>query len=169
MNASWNRRLLLVVLTTLLTLTLFTSAFATKPEFFTFQVDDTFVRGECDGFAVIENVEGTIKISTHFDKDGEFQMEISRYRLRHTFTNSETGESLTSPDVGIDKVTISEDGSVIVAVIGIVAHIVVPGEGPVYVDVGRIVFNGTTGELLFEAGQHDDFADLLPALCSALE
>jgi hypothetical protein len=152
----------------MLTLTLFTSAFATKPEFITIQVDETFVSGECNGFAVIEHVEGTVKASFRLAQNGNPAMEILRFRLRHTFSNSETGESLTSPDVGIDKVTFNEDGPLTVAVIGIVTRVVVPGEGPVFVHLGRIVFDAATGEVVFEAGRHDDFADLLPALCSAL-
>jgi len=169
MNASGSRRLLLIVLITLLSLIPFTSAFAAKPEFLTIQVDDTAPIAECDGFTLIEHVEGTIKISTHFDQDGNLAMEISRFRLRHTFSNSVSGASVTSPDVGIDKLTLNQDGSGTVAVIGIVSRIVVPGEGPVFVHLGTIVFDVNTGEVVFEAGQHDDFAGLLPALCSALD
>ena len=165
MNASWYRRLLIVILITLLTLTLFTSASAAKPEIITIPVDDTFVAGDCDGFSVIEHVQGTIKVSTHFDQNGNFVMEIARYRLRHTLSNSETGASLFSPDVGIDM----QDGSGTLAVIGLVSRIVVPGEGVVFARVGRIVFDLNTGEVVFESGQQDDFANLLPALCSALD
>ena len=96
-------------------------------------------------------------------------MEIARFSLRHTLSNSVTGASLSSPDVGIDMTVINQDGSGTVAVIGIVSQIVVPGEGPVFRHLGRIVFDINTGEVVFEAGQHDDFADLLPALCSALD
>ena len=169
MNASGSRRLLLIVLITLLNLSLFTSAFAAKPEFITIPVDDTFVIGECDGFSVIEHVQGQVKFSAHFDKNRNFVMEIARFSLRHTYSNSETGAALSSPDVGIDMTVINQDGSGTVAVIGIVARIVLPGEGPVFVHLGKIVFDVNTGDVLFEAGQHDDFAGLFPALCSALD
>ena len=169
MNGSRYRRLLIIVLTVSLSLTLVTSTLAAKPEFITITVDDTLPLGECDGFTVIEHVEGTIKLSTHLDKEGNVVMDIFRIHLRHTLTNSETGTSLRSQDVGIDKVVFHEDGSVTVAVIGIVAHIVVPGEGPVFSQLGKIVFDDATGQVLFVAGPHDDFADLLPALCAALD
>ena len=169
MNASWSRRLLLVCSTILLSLALFTPALAAKPEMFTIPVDDTFVIEGCDGFSVIEHVQGKVKFSTHFDKNGNFVMEIARFSLRHTYTNSETGASLFTPDVGIDKTVINEDGSGTTAVIGIVSRIIVPGEGPVFRHLGRIVFDVNTGDVVFEAGQHDDFAGLLPALCSALD
>ena len=169
MNSSGYRRFLTVVLSVLLSLILVTSAFAAKPDLFVIPVDDTFVAGSCEEFDVIEHVEGRIKVSTHIDNDGNFSMEIARFSLRHTYTNSVTGASLRSQDVGIDKIVFEEDGSATVAVIGIIAHIVVPGEGPVFSHLGRIVFDFFTGEVLFVAGPHDDFADLLPALCSALD
>jgi len=170
MNASWSRRFLLVPLTVLLSLSLFTTALAAKPDFITIPVDVTFERGECAGFTVIEHVEGLLKFSIHFDQDGNFAMQIVRFiRGRHTFMNSETGATLFSPDVGIDKTTISQDGSETLAVMGFETRIVVPGEGLVYARVGKIVLNLNTGEVVFEAGQYDDFADLLPALCSVLD
>ena len=168
MNASRYRKFLFLLLITLLTLTPFASAFAAKPEIITIQVDDTIEIGACDGFTVIEHVEGTVKISTHFDQDGNFTMQLIRFSLRHTYTNSETGETLISPDVGIDKITVHQDGSVTIAVIGIVARIVIPGEGLVFAHLGRIVFDASTGEVIFEAGQHDALEDLFPVLCSAL-
>ena len=167
MHASKYRRLLLVILIALLTLIPFTTAYAVKPDIITIPVDDTF-ESECDGFTLIERVEGTIKISTHFDHDGNFKMEIVRFSLRHTFTNSETGASLFSPDVGIDKITVNQDGSVTIAVIGIVSRIIVPGEGLVFAHLGRIVFDAFTGEAIFQAGPHDDLDDVLPLICSAL-
>jgi len=162
------RRLLLVGLVTLLSLATALPAFATQPEFLTIPVDETFELAACDGFTVIEHIEGTIKISTHFDQDGNFVMAIDRIRLRHTLTNSVTGESLFSPDVGIDMFTISQDGSETLAVIGLVRRIVVPGQGITFSAMGNIVFNLTTGEVEFEAGPHGDFEELLAALCSAL-
>jgi hypothetical protein len=167
MNGPWSRRLLLIVLVTLLTLTSFTSALAAKPEFLTIPVDVTFAVGGCDGFTVMQHVEGTVKLSTHFNNDGNVVMEIARVRLRHTFSNSETGYSLITPDVGIDKLTVHQDGSIL-AVSGLVFRIVVPGEGLVWAFLGTLVFDVNSGELIFEAGQHDDFAELLPVLCSAL-
>src|SRR3990172_6319437 len=112
MNTLWYYRLLLVVLIPLLTLTLFTSPSAAKPDFTVIPVDVTFGRGECDGFTVLERVEGLLKFSTHFDQNGNFAMEIARFiGGRHTFTNSETGAALFSPDVGINMTTLSQDGS----------------------------------------------------------
>ena len=161
------RWLLVTIPIVILALTAFTSAFATPPEFVTIQVDESGNElGSCDGFDVTEDVFGTIKVSFHWDQDGNEKMEIDRFNLRHTFRNSVTGESLFTPDVGIEKFDFSEDN---VSRIGIVSHLVVPEEGLVFAHLGYIVYDLTTGEVVFEAGRHDDFAGLLPALCSALE
>ncbi|HSL29749.1 MAG TPA: hypothetical protein VK900_11155 [Anaerolineales bacterium] len=165
MNGSGYRRLSVIVLSLLLSLILATSALAAKPDFFTIPLDVTETL-DCGGFIIEEHVEGTIRISTHFDKDGDFAMEIARFKLQHTFVNPETGASLSSPDVGINRVTVSQDGSFTLAEIGLVYRLVVPGEGLIFAVIGRAVFNLDTGEVLFEAGQHDE--DLLGPLCAAL-
>jgi hypothetical protein len=163
MNTSRYRKLFTILLTSLLTLTIFTSAFATSPEFITRQIDETSEFGTCDGFSVIEHLEGTIKASFQYDQDGNFRMRIARFALSHTFTNSVTGASLFTPDVGIDQ-----EFTTHFAVIGLVGRIVVPGQGLVFVNLGRLVYDNT-GEVIFEAGPHDNFDDLLPVLCSALD
>jgi hypothetical protein len=168
MNASGYRRFLLLVFVILLNLALITPAAASKPDMFTAIVDDTFEAADCGGFTLIESVQGRVKFSGHFDRDGNFVMEIARFSLKHTFTNSVTGASLFSPDVGIDKTVVNPDGSGTVAVVGVVSRIVVPGEGVVFRHLGRLVFDLETDEVVFEAGQHDDFAELVPLLCSAL-
>jgi hypothetical protein len=170
MNASWSRRFLLACITILLSLALFTPALAAKPEVFFIPVDVTFDRGACDGFTVIGHVTGLLKFSTYLDREGNFSMGTVLFiGGLQTFTNSETGATLSSPDIGIDKTTISDDGSTIVASMAFATRLVVPGEGLVFAHIGKIVYNENTGEVLFEAGQHDDFANLLPALCSALD
>lgn len=135
----------------------------------TIPVDDLVVVGDCGGFDLLEHVEGTVKISTHFDDDGNLIIELARFRLRHTFINSETGESLRTPDAGIDKITVNEDGSGTVAVVGTVGRLVLPGEGLVFAHLGKIVYDLETGSLLFEAGRHDDFGETFSLLCAALQ
>ena len=67
-------------------------------------------------------------------------MTLNNFALKHTWTNPDTGESLTFPDVGVDHFTIRRDGSAIAATIGIVARVVVPGEGIVAGEIGRVGF-----------------------------
>lgn len=149
-------------------LALAASAIAAKPVIETVPVDETNVIN-CKGFEVNESVEGTIKIRSFFE-NGEIVREIVTFSLVHTFTNPDTGESVSSPDVGVDFVRIAEDGSVTVMIIGIVGRFTVPGEGLIVADIGRVVlfFEGPEDEepdVLFDAGKHQD---LTAAVCKAL-
>jgi hypothetical protein len=163
------KRVLLTVLGTFAAgMLLVASAIAAKPVIETVPIDETNVI-TCQGFVVNESVEGTIKIRSFFE-DGEIAREIISFSLVHTFTNPDTGESVSSPDVGIDFVRIAEDGSVTVMIIGIVGRFTVPGEGLIAADLGRIVlfFEGPEDEepdVIFEAGKH---TDLTAAVCEAL-
>ena len=127
-----------------------------------------FLTPEC-GFPVLSGVEGVIKVSTREGKDGVVY-EIARIRLTRTFVNAETGETITTQDVGVDRVIIQPDGSATVLVAGLIFRFVQPGEGLVGAETGRLVlvFDGPDDEepeVLFEAGQKDDF---VAALCAAL-
>jgi hypothetical protein len=148
------------------------AAAAGKPTFETIPIDesgpDEFLTEAC-GFPVEFGVAGTVKVSVREGRGGTVY-EITRVRLTRSFTNAETGETVTTRDVGVDKVTIAADGSATVAVIGLIARIVVPGEGLVGAETGRLVlfFEGPGDEepdVLFKAG-HDDDVDA--AICAAL-
>jgi hypothetical protein len=160
-------RLLLVSLALLLAVWA-SPAVAAKPEFEVIDVNDFGVLGDCDGFQVLQEVTGTIKISHRTTANGT-EIQISRYSLRETYTNSETGESVSTPDVGIDKLTINPDGSATLVVIGLLNRIVIPGEGLIVANAGRLVFFFTgpneEPDVVFEAGPS---GDLLPALCTVL-
>jgi hypothetical protein len=97
-------RLLLVGLMTLLAIT---PTFAAKPEFQTIEIDQPLtVATECRDFTVLNEAQGRIKISTHFDKNGDPVKEIVRFNVVQTYTNSETGKSITLRSAGVDKVTL---------------------------------------------------------------
>ena len=156
-----------VVIASLLALLVALPVAAAPPEFETIQVNESGTFGTCDGFDVLQEVTGTLKISRRTTQDGSV-VEIVRVRLRETFTNSVTGESVSTPDVGIDKVTTSQDGTTTVVIIGLINRIVVPGEGLIVATAGRLVlvFSGPGApDVVFEAGPE---GELLPALCTAL-
>ncbi len=137
---------------------------------FTFPVDELFSL-DCGSFTIEGHVEGFIRVHRFFDKEGNFVRRISNFALKVTYTNPETGETLTTPSVGPDIFTLHEDGSRTIASIGIIERVVVPGEGLVAAQIGKIVFFFTGSgdlepEVIFEAGQHE--GDILAALCEAL-
>ena len=91
------------------------------------------------------------------------------------------GERQSFPNVGVDKIVYNPDGTQTVTSTGIIGlRYVVPGEGLVIANIGRLVttftFDPETGEVvgaetLIEAGQRpEDFdeAEALAAICAYL-
>jgi hypothetical protein len=168
----------------LLTLGLVPAAAAPPEEKFNLVgVDDEFVdpflTEQC-GFTVLHTVVGTVKESGFVDETGTFVVTQARFRLQHTLVGP-TGATLTYPDVGVDKVAYNPDGTHTVTSAGILGlRVVVPGEGLVIANVGRLVttltFDPETGEVVgavtdFEAGQRPedfDVAEALAASCAQL-
>ena len=163
-----------LALTAVLALALVGAASAAgKPTIVTEQVDETNIGViDCGTVALDERVLGAVKVRS-FMENGELRRELSTFRLKHTFTNPVTGASLTTPDVGTDRFTIHEDGSATLMVIGIVARVVVPGEGFVAGQIGqlRLVFAGPDDmdpDVILETGHQDPDEALDAALCEAL-
>ena len=149
---------------------LVSSAGAVAPDNFTVEVDESFSFDDC-GFTIEGRTTGFVKVHVFFDKAGNSVGVINNFALKVTYTNPETGETLTTPVVGPDIITFQDDGSETVASIGIIARIVVPGEGLVAAQIGKIVFFFTDPEdeepdVIFVAGPHD--GNILAALCEAL-
>ncbi len=119
------RRFILATLGTTALLATGPTAMAGKPEIQTIPVDfvDTI---DCGGFALEGHVFGTIRESLHRRYPDGSARDISSIRLRHVVTNPQTGESLTSNDVGVDKVSIHPDGSATLMQVGLIRS---PGHG----------------------------------------
>jgi hypothetical protein len=124
------------------------------------QVTDVFdVPESACGFPIEGTFEATIKTSTFVDKNGNVVKTIERFlHATLTFINVETGASLTGKSAG----PLITRGDTQTAT-GINARFVVPGQGIVAAQVGRLVFVGD--ELVLERGQNDE---LFPTLCSVL-
>ncbi|HXV33619.1 MAG TPA: hypothetical protein VD769_06385 [Gaiellaceae bacterium] len=85
-----------------------------------------------------------------FDQDGRLvrvQVHISE---DNTITNLDTGETYREgPDNFMQTTLFTDDGPLIVAT-GLAANV----QGAQLKDVGRVVINPLTGEIVFSAGQH---------------
>jgi hypothetical protein len=66
-----------------------------------------------------------------------------------TARSIEAGPEITHFDVGGDPTQVH--------VIGLVAAFTAPGWGVILLDAGRMVFDGGTGEIVFEAGPHQEY------------
>jgi hypothetical protein len=85
---------------------------AVPPEHFPVEhVDETFtIEGECD-FPVIVHVEGDIRHTHFFDQAGNEIRDLTVFpNFRVTFTNPETGKSISTVLPSVDHVTINPDG-----------------------------------------------------------
>jgi hypothetical protein len=163
----------LLALTSIVTLVLAVGARADPPEHFPVEhVDETFtIEGEC-AFAVIVHVEGDIRHTHFFDQAGNEIRELTVFpNFRVTFSNPETGKSITTPSPAVEHLTINPDGSVVITITGLQGHLIVRGGPPLAADVGRLVlfFSGPQDEepdILFQAGQFN-FGPF-PQLCDVL-
>jgi hypothetical protein len=110
------------------------SAVAAPPDRYSFAVDDTDLSRtseEC-GFDILVHAEGTIRVLDFLDEDGNPVRTLVTYPgLTYTFSNLETGESVTSRSPDPEHVTWNADGSGSARVTGLVLHWRLPGEGSV--------------------------------------
>jgi hypothetical protein len=147
-------RLYLVGFVMLLTFASNSFAFAAPPEFQTVPLDVTFIdqnaTNQC-GFPVQVNISGTLKISIH-DLPNGTAVEIDRYfHATTTFTNLNTDVSYTSKNAGPTRLVLEPDGTSRLAVTGIAAIIILPKEGLVLKNVGRLIID-ENGNIIFQAG-----------------
>lgn len=105
-----------------------------------------------------------------FDQDGQLvrvQVHISE---DNTITNLDTGETYREgPDNFMQTTLFTEDGPLIVAT-GLAANV----QGAQLKDVGRVVIDPRTGEILFSAGQHplreaQEAGNVLEGFCALFE
>ena len=141
---------------------------AAKPMILKVPVDFTDTFSDC-GFTIIDHIEGSVTVHVFFDKNGDPAFEIDSFALKETLTNPANGMSFSTPIAGPDIFTFHKDGSVTVASIGLIAHVVFKGQGEIAAQVGKIVVtfdaDGNLIGIAFQAGKHDA---LLPAICAVL-
>jgi hypothetical protein len=163
---------LLLGLTGVLSLAFPVVATAVPPEHLPVEhVDETFTVEDCD-FLVTVHVEGDVRSTVFFDQEGNEIRALDVFpNFRVTFTNAETGESITTPAPSVVHFTFNPDESVVLTVTGLSGHLIVGGGPPLASDVGRIVFffSGPEDEepdILFEAGMFS--GGPIPELCDVL-
>ena len=148
---------------------------ATPPTRSTLAIDDTFAEpaapdGPC-AFPVEVHFTAQLELTRFFDRDGNEIRTLSRLSGASA-TFSANGKSITDRQNPIEHVRIDpETGSMTVAVTGLGGHLIVPGQGVVAQDSGRLVlfFEGPEDEepdVLFEGGRAD--GGPFPALCGIL-
>ena len=143
---------------------------AGKPETERVSIDDTFVDDELSeacGVEVHVQETGHITFRTFTDADGNPVREVNNYAVRVRLW-SVNGE-IRAQDVGADRATYLDDGSIVVIIIGSVLSFSIPGEGRFYSDAGRsMLVIDANGDQSFTplSGQHDP--DFVAAVCDVL-
>jgi len=149
---------------------------ASPPESSTTQLDDTVVipaapTGPC-AFPVQIHITGQIVTTRFFDQDGT---EIRRsVRVSTSATYSANGKSIADQSGGVRHWTLDpQTGSVTVTLTGLAGHLVVPGQGVVVQDSGRVVAildspEDQDPDVLFQSGHHIGEGGPFPAVCEVL-
>jgi hypothetical protein len=149
---------LLVGLAAVMVLVLGGVARAVPPEHSVEHVDETLPIDACS-FTVLIHIEGDVRHMVFFDQAGNAVSELEVFpRFRVTFTNVETGKSISTVSPSVNHLTINPDGSAVMAITGLSAHLIVGGGPPQAVDVGRIVFffsgpEDPEPDIVFQAGK----------------
>lgn len=151
------RRLHVALLVSLsLVITAIGSAFA--PEQFRVPVDQVQTLSLCQ-FPVLRHDQGTLIFQDSFDQNGNVLWEnaiFSNWRI--TFTNPANNKSVTSIRAYNERFVLNDNGSFRTMSAGLVAQLIVPGQGIVAGNAGVITaFFDVSGDLVsvLVAGNHD--------------
>lgn len=101
-------------------------------------VDQTQTLYTC-GFPILRHDQGTLIFQDSFDSDGNLMWEnaiFSNWRI--TFTNPANGKSISSVRAYNERFVQYDDGSFKAMSAGIVAELIVPGQGLIAANVGVI-------------------------------
>jgi hypothetical protein len=169
----FNQRFYAPLLLTL-ALTLPLGAKAAGPIIEKISLDDTFTTGFC-GFPMEVHSTGSAVFHIFLDEAGNFSRGIiTAPQTRITFTNLITGESVWTPSVNMVQETDNQDGTGTKTLRGLFWHLIIPGEGLITADVGKLDILITldsdgvpiSEEVVFTSGQQD--GAFIPMLCDAL-
>ncbi len=133
-------------------------------------VDDTFVDDETCGFDITVHVFGPFTDTDFYDNSGFLYKTIETVGPGGPFTITETakGTTLTMPMQSFQvTITYNADGSPATFTNnGLVTKFTLPGGGVVLLDTGRVTFD-REGNILFEAGPHQQLHGDVDAFCAA--
>ena len=145
-----------------------------QPLIFRDVINDEFTTGFC-GYPIQVVTTGTGIFHVFFDESGQFERAlITAADIKIQFTNLLTGETIWTPSVNMVQESINDDGTGTKTLRGLLWHLIVPGEGLITADVGRLDIlvtfddqgNVIDEEVVFVAGQQDNA--FIPALCQTL-
>jgi hypothetical protein len=137
----------------------------------------TIPAGALCPFDVVLHSEGTRRTTTYTDNEGNFdRFAIHLSHWKTSFTNPANGATIRTVLAGPVIVEGQADGTAIVRIPGNDGLLVVKGEGPVYSDVGLIVWLAPDPvnwleqiEILHASGHYTTAEDFAAAVCGAID
>jgi hypothetical protein len=124
--------------------------------------DDLTINDRTCGFLIVEVFDGTVRITTFVDDEGNPTRVRIAALFQGTLTNPETRESIKGQQELIIFLDL-EEGTETWA--GLRFRAVFEGAGAVLLDAGRVVFD-ETGAIAFEAGPHQVIHEDFEAYCA---
>jgi hypothetical protein len=140
-------------------------ATAVPPERTQFPSTFEYVDEEICDFPIEFSFESTSTVTRFFDEQGNVTRIQAHFVDDAIATNPANGKSATGHEVA-NVVRDVQNGTQTYN--GIPLHFSVPGYGAVLIDVGRVVFDLTTGEPTFIAGPHQSIEGDVGEFCAAL-
>jgi hypothetical protein len=134
-------------------------------------VDDDFVDEEVCDFDVRIRVIGRYQYAPRHDRDGNLIGEAFMPNLKITVTNVDTGRSFTDRDVGLDKATFNEDGTIDVLSTGLHFKVRTDDNKTVFRRIGlQIIHFDADGKETIEivGGNFQPIEEFEEAFCSYL-
>jgi len=120
---------------------------------------------DCPGFQVLDRFVVNFVARRMLDREGNRIRLIEQVWGVDTFVNADTGKEIPAP---YHNNTIVDFRTGLAAINGVIFKAIVPGVGPVFVDIGRVITD-REDNLYFSAGPHQFFDGDFEALCAALE
>jgi len=125
--------------------------------------DVTSVNTELCGFPITFDESGSFKVKTFYDAEGNpVRTILTNFNDRYTATATANGKTLSTNY----PLAVIEYGEDLRLELGLRNAYTVPGTGVVLLDAGRVVIDLATGDVLFEAGQHQFLEGDADAFCN---
>ena len=119
----------------------------------------------CGDFDIVDHFSVDFTLRLFFDRDGNRIRGVESVQGTDTFVNSETGASISGR---FANTVLIDFESGLGANAGIVFKLIVPGAGPVFMEIGRVVSNRDGSIVTFQAGPRQFSDGDFGAVCAAL-
>ncbi len=128
--------------------------------------DFASVNTELCGFPIAFDESGSFKVKTFYDAEGNpVRSILTNFNQRYSATATANGKTLsTNYPLTIHTSFVGGEEDLRLE-LGLRNAYTVPGAGVVLLDAGRVIIDQATGDVLFEAGQHQFLEGDAEAFC----